>query len=182
MPEPGFDTPIATWSTLKDRQPAYALAAGVDLVVVRHDDEVAVLYGRCLHRGALMADGRIDGDNLICGVHGWDYRYASGVSAYNNVEALPRFSALVDRDRDAVLVDGEELRAWARQHPQPYRRDEYLGLYADVHGTPDEKPYNHYDPRAGPKRPRRSSATTARVSAMGVAAYRTSVAGTTSSY
>ena len=31
------------------------------------------------HRGALLADGYVDGRNLICGVHGWDYRYDTGV-------------------------------------------------------------------------------------------------------
>ena len=57
---------------------AYALVADVDLVVLRYGDEVSVLYGRCLHRGALMSDGRVEGDNLICGVHGWDYRCDTG--------------------------------------------------------------------------------------------------------
>ena len=65
---------IAEWDDLKDREPAYALVANVDLVVVRWDEEVSVLYGRCLHRGALMADGHVRGNNLICGVHDWDYR------------------------------------------------------------------------------------------------------------
>ena len=29
----------------------------LDLVVVRFDESVSVLYGRCLHRGALLSDG-----------------------------------------------------------------------------------------------------------------------------
>ncbi len=52
---------IARWGTLKDRQPVHALVANVDLVVVRFDDQVSVLFGRCLHRGALMADGTVRG-------------------------------------------------------------------------------------------------------------------------
>ena len=110
---------VAKWSELEDRQPAYALVADVDLVVIRYDDEVSVLYGRCLHRGALMADGRVDGDNLICGLHGWDYRCDSGVSAYNNDEALHKFGAKVDKEADVVLVDESEIRAWAKESPQP---------------------------------------------------------------
>jgi nitrite reductase/ring-hydroxylating ferredoxin subunit len=129
---------VATWSELEDRAPAYALVAGVDLVVIRWGDDVSVMYGRCLHRGALLADGHVDGQNLICGVHGWDYRVDTGVSEYNNTEALHRFDAVIDTGADAVTVDAAAIRAWARQHPQPYRRDEYLGLYADVHGTPEE--------------------------------------------
>jgi glutamate synthase domain-containing protein 2 len=134
---------VAKWSKLADRKPAYALVAGVDLVVVRHDDDVSVLYGRCLHRGALMADGHVEGDNLICGVHGWDYRLTTGISAYDNREALHKFNATVDVKADAVVVDKAEIRSWAREHPQPYQRDEYLGLYQDLHGTSDE-PHNQY--------------------------------------
>ena len=66
--------PVANWNQLKDRTPVYALVANVDLVIVRFDDRVSVLYGRCPHRGALLADGSVQGDNIICGVHGWDFR------------------------------------------------------------------------------------------------------------
>ena len=135
--------PVATWSELADRAPAYALVAGVDLVVIRYDDQVSVLYGRCLHRGALMADGRVEGDNLVCGLHGWDYRYDSGVSSYDNDEVLQKFQTWIDEKADAVLVDEEEVRTWAEKSPQPYKRDDYLGLYADVHGTPAE-PFNRH--------------------------------------
>ena len=61
---------IKKWDMLEDRSPVHAIVAGVDLVVVRFDESVSVLYGRCAHRGALMSDGSIDGSNLICGVHG----------------------------------------------------------------------------------------------------------------
>ncbi len=134
---------VAGWSTLKDRTPAYACVADVDLVVIRYDNDVSVLYGRCLHRGALLSDGYIDGHNLVCGVHYWDYRYDSGVSEYNNAEALPMFSAWIDEASDAVFVDEEEVGTWARENPQPYKRDAYQGLHADIHGTPEE-PGNNY--------------------------------------
>ena len=130
---------VADWSTLQDRSPAYALVADVDLVVVRFDDDVSVFYGRCLHRGALLADGHVRGKDLICPVHNWDYRVETGVSAYANDEVLPKFKAWVDDDK--VLVDEDEVAAWANDHPQPFNRDAYLGLYADTsHGTAEE-PY-----------------------------------------
>jgi glutamate synthase domain-containing protein 2/nitrite reductase/ring-hydroxylating ferredoxin subunit len=132
---------VASWDALADRVPAHALVANVDLVVTRFDDQVSVLYGRCLHRGALMADGHVEGRNLICGVHGWDYRLDTGVSEYENSEALHRFSAWVEDG--AVLVDRDEVAAFARKHPQPFDRDRYLGTYADPHGTEDE-PFNKH--------------------------------------
>lgn len=132
---------VAVFSELKDRAPAYALVAGVDLVVIRYDDNVSVLFGRCLHRGALLSDGHIDGENLICGVHGWDYRYTSGVSEYKNEERLRKFRAWIEDDQ--VFVDKAEIAAWVAEHPQPYHRDQYLGVYQDVHGTPAE-PHNKH--------------------------------------
>ncbi|MDJ0769595.1 MAG: glutamate synthase-related protein [Ilumatobacter sp.] len=127
---------IARWSEVEDRRPIGALVSNVDLVIVRYDDEHSVLYGRCLHRGALMADGTVVGKNILCGVHGWDYCYRTGISEYANEERLHRFSSWVEDDQ--VMVDEDEILAWEVEHPQPYDRDAYQGAYQDTHGTPDE--------------------------------------------
>ncbi|WP_300036846.1 glutamate synthase-related protein [uncultured Roseobacter sp.] len=132
-------TSIYRLSELADRKPEYALVGEVDLVVVRFDEEVSVFYGRCLHRGALMSDGHVRGNDLICGVHNWDYRLDSGVSAYANDEKLPKFTSWIEGDD--ICVDADEINAWGYENPQPYNRDAYLGLYADPsHGT-SEEPY-----------------------------------------
>ncbi len=131
-------TPLCRFDELEDRKPAHALAAGVDLVLIRYDDQISVLYGRCAHRGALMADGHIDGKNLICGVHGWDFRFDTGVSEYNNSERLHKFEAWIEDG--LVFVDEDEIRRWVKAHPQPYDRDAYQGAYQDPTGTKDE-PY-----------------------------------------
>ena len=130
---------VATWDDLEDRHPEYALVGEVDLVVVRWDDEAAVFYGRCLHRGALMADGHVRGRNLICGVHNWDYRMDTGISEYANDEKLPKFTAWIEDGQ--VWVDADEINAWGRANPQPFNRDAYLGLYADPSHGADEEPY-----------------------------------------
>ncbi|MEO0401517.1 MAG: glutamate synthase-related protein [Pseudomonadota bacterium] len=128
---------VAQLSTLADRTPTYAIVGEVDLVVVRFDEDISVFYGRCLHRGALMSDGFVRGDNLICGLHDWDYRLDSGVSEYANDEALPKFKSWVDGDD--ICVDADEINAWSLANPQPFNRDSYLGLYADTsHGTAEE--------------------------------------------
>ena len=131
---------VGQLSILPDREPSYALVGEVDLVVVRFDEEVSVFYGRCLHRGALMSDGFVRGNNLICGVHDWDYRLDSGVSEYANEEVLPKFKSWIEGDE--ICVDADEINAWGYDNPQPFSRESYLGLYADTsHGTAEE-PYN----------------------------------------
>jgi glutamate synthase domain-containing protein 2/nitrite reductase/ring-hydroxylating ferredoxin subunit len=132
---------IARFSELENRKPAHAQVENIDLVIVRYEENVSVLYGRCLHRGALMADGTVQGDNLICGLHGWDYRIDTGVSEYNNSEVLTKFSTEVKGDD--VVVDAAEIREFGVQHPQPFNRDSYLGDFADTHPEPSE-PYTGY--------------------------------------
>ena len=131
---------IAKFEDIKDRKPQYALVGEVDLVVVRFDEDVSVFYGRCLHRGALMADGFVKDNNLICGVHYWDYRLDSGVSQYSNDEALQKFKSWIEDGE--VLVDADEIGAWAKDNPQPFQRDTYLGLYADTSHGIEEEPHN----------------------------------------
>lgn len=134
---------ITTLSDLAPLKPTYALVADVDLVMVRSEgeDKVSILYGRCLHRGALMADGHIEGNNLVCGLHDWDYGYETGVSSYNPEERLQRFTSWVEDGK--VWVDEDEIRAWAVDNPQPYDRDAYQGLYKDIHGA-SEEPHTQY--------------------------------------
>lgn len=129
---------IADWDSLADKTPAHALVENVDLVIVRYGEKVSVLYGRCHHRGALLSDGYIQGENLICGVHHWDYRYDTGVSEYNNEEALDKFKSCIDSGK--VYVDAAEIKAWHKVHPQPFDREGYLGNYADTHPE-DTEPY-----------------------------------------
>jgi glutamate synthase domain-containing protein 2 len=129
-------TAIANWNELGDREPAGAAVSGVELVIVRFDDNHSVLHGRCQHRGALMADGHVSGEDLICGLHGWDYQYRTGISSYDNSERLHRFSSWLEDDQ--VMVDADEIAEWERDNPQPWNDEEYQGRYQDVHGVPEE--------------------------------------------
>lgn len=133
---------LAKLSDLEDRKPQHARVENTDLVLIRYDDKVSVLYGRCHHRGALLADGHVDEfDNLICGLHHWDYRIDTGVSEYNNEEALYAFQTALHEAQ--VYIDRAEVVAFEEMHPQPFRRKEYLGDFQDTHPESTE-PYTLY--------------------------------------
>jgi len=134
-PEPA-PVSVGRWQEIPDRTPVGAVVEGLDLVIVRRGDEHSVLYGRCLHRGALLADGRVEGDNLLCGLHGWDYRVDTGVSAYNNAEALTKFTSWLDGGE--LMVDRNEVVSYLLHHPQPFDPDVYQGYYHDPHTVPEE--------------------------------------------
>lgn len=132
---------LCNFQELEEKNPTGQEVNGLDLVVIRYGQEVSVLYGRCLHRGALLSDGHISGHNLICGVHDWDYRYDTGVSEYNHSEALNKFYSTIKDDW--VYVDEDEINEYLVKHPQPFNRDQYLGQYADTHPESTE-PYTGY--------------------------------------
>jgi glutamate synthase domain-containing protein 2 len=127
---------IATWSDVPEREPVGVLVGNVDLVIVRWENNHSVLYGRCLHRGAKMRDGTVVGENIVCGLHGWDYQFRTGVSAYDNREVLHHFASWLEGGD--LMIDEHEVLAWEKEHPQPYDRTAYQGEYQDHHGTPDE--------------------------------------------
>jgi len=132
---------VASFNELENKQPAHARVLETDLVVIRFDDQVSVLYGRCLHRGALLSDGYVQGENLICGLHDWDYRVATGVSEYAPDEVLHKFTEVIYDS--TVYIDEDEVRQFEKEIPSRFKRDEYLGQYMDTNPESTE-PYTLY--------------------------------------
>ncbi|HSK97021.1 MAG TPA: cytochrome P450 [Euzebyales bacterium] len=85
----------------------------VDVVLVRNGDSVAAFEGRCPHRGTLLAEGTIDGDQIVCAGHGWRFDARTGVNADPSRACLrPLTTRIVDGH---VLVDTADLAAVATQ-------------------------------------------------------------------
>lgn len=136
---------LISFNQLETLKPHYALAAKVDLVVIRLEEndpeKVVVMYGRCQHRGALMSDAHIQGDKIVCGLHGSHYIYKTGINPRYITHNLQKFKAWVENDD--VYVDLEEITAWEIKHPQNFKREQYQGLYADSQPAPEE-PHNKF--------------------------------------
>ena len=133
---------IASLADVPEKEPTHAQVMGTDLVIIKYGDEASVLYGRCLHRGALLSDGFIDGKNLICGLHNWDYRYDTGVSEYAPDERLRKFKHAI-KDGDLFVDEADVAEFEDKEIPPQFKEDEYLGKYQDTHPEAPE-PYNRY--------------------------------------
>ena len=56
------------------KTPVAAALAGRDFVGYRTESgRVAVLSGRCSHLGARLSNGFVQGERLVCPLHGWEY-------------------------------------------------------------------------------------------------------------
>lgn len=122
---------LISWDDFNELTPIHRVIDDLDLVIIKYGDQHSVLYGRCLHRGALLGDGKIEGHNLICGLHGWDFRYDTGISEYNNKEKLYKFKSVLKDG--SIWIDRLEIAEYVAIHPQPFDRNSYQGVYADTH-------------------------------------------------
>lgn len=127
---------VASIGDLAENTPSTVRVSGVDLVLVRQGDDVRALYGRCAHRGALMSDGSIEGDLLVCGLHGWRYEIQTGVAPVNPAVRLATFPAWVSDG--AVYVDQAAVDAYARDNPPTYDDDGYQGQWIKPTNTAEE--------------------------------------------
>ena len=107
-------------------------------------DAPHALDNRCAHRGGQLGDGTIQGDDIICPLHGYDYDLHTGISRYAPMERVAVYPVRVHHgevqvDAEAVPPLPEQhdtgyLDRWARRHDvqEPY----YSYLQGLQHGPP----------------------------------------------
>ena len=69
---------------------------GVDVAVFRRGDEVFAIGNECPHQGGSLCDGMVEGDIVICPLHGWEFDLRSGVCMTVPGESVARFTATVE--------------------------------------------------------------------------------------
>ena len=127
---------VASFDDLVSDRPHAVTVGGVDLILIRRGGDVHALNGRCPHRGALMGDGRVEGPLVVCGVHGWRYDIATGVSPVNPAVALAKFPTWVSDG--VVYVDESSVTEFKRAHPSTHEDDGYQGRWITPADTPEE--------------------------------------------
>ena len=80
---------------------------GIELVIVKKDETVTVFGGECLHEGALMSGGFIEGDFLVCGKHLWRYNLDTGELDKEPGVGLKKLS--VWRESGDLYIDQNEV-------------------------------------------------------------------------
>jgi nitrite reductase/ring-hydroxylating ferredoxin subunit len=93
---------VATPDELHGDGPHALSAGGLDVVAVRTPLGVRAFEGRCPHQGALLGEGELDGDKLVCRNHRWRFSVDSGQreGGPQRLAACP----VVERER-AIFVD-----------------------------------------------------------------------------
>jgi len=67
---------------------------------------------------ALLADGSVEGDNLLCGLHGWDYRIQTRISEHNNHQVF-HAQVLEAQVLEAQVLHAQVLHSQVLPEPDP---------------------------------------------------------------
>lgn len=71
-------TRVGRSDDLEGPGPHAVSAAGTDVVLVRGPSGLRAFEGRCPHQGALLGEGELEGDTLVCRNHRWRFSVESG--------------------------------------------------------------------------------------------------------
>ncbi|HTV21913.1 MAG TPA: cytochrome P450 [Polyangiaceae bacterium] len=98
---------IARLDALAGDGPHSVAVQGTELVLLRTASGIRAFEGRCPHQGALLAEGELDGTELVCRNHGWRFDVETGARR-GGPECLA--SCPVIEREGALYVDVASLR------------------------------------------------------------------------
>jgi nitrite reductase/ring-hydroxylating ferredoxin subunit/multimeric flavodoxin WrbA len=105
-------------------RPLSAATVGTVKVVVTHSDGAfGVLSGVCNHAGGPLADGRLDGDYVVCPWHNWKYhcRTGKGEPGYE-IDAVPSYAVKVEDGHLFASAEPATKRSRGVHEPHPLAR------------------------------------------------------------
>jgi toluene monooxygenase system ferredoxin subunit len=81
---------------------------GIALVIVHSEQGYSAFYDRCPHAGAMMSEGFLEGDRLICARHHWQFNAGSGKGINPPVTHLHSYPLVIDEEGMIWIELGEE--------------------------------------------------------------------------
>ena len=87
--------------------------AGRDIAVFNLGGEIVAIGNECPHASGSLGHGPLDGEIVICPMHGWEFDVRSGACMTVPGESVPRYPVRLDGGR--ILVDlGDDVDAGSR--------------------------------------------------------------------
>ena len=83
-------------SALYDREPTLATVEKQDVLLYRRGDDICAIGNDCPHQGGSLSDGFVEGDIVICPLHGWEFDLRSGACMTVPGESVPRYEVTIE--------------------------------------------------------------------------------------
>jgi nitrite reductase/ring-hydroxylating ferredoxin subunit len=99
-PGPTDWTPAADASQLQDGEPTRVVVDDTPVLLLREGGAYYALHDRCSHRGCSLADGTVEGEEIVCACHGSRFDRRDGSVRQGPATApQPAFETRVREDR-----------------------------------------------------------------------------------
>lgn len=69
---------------------------GRDVALFRRGADILAIGNDCPHQGGSLCDGWVEGDIVVCPLHGWEFDMRSGACMTVPGEAVARYTATVE--------------------------------------------------------------------------------------
>ena len=87
---------VLALSDLKAGKGVLVSVNGQDVAVFRRGEEVLAIGDGCPHQGGSLCEGWVEGEIVICPVHGWEFDMRTGACMTVPGESVPRYTATVE--------------------------------------------------------------------------------------
>jgi nitrite reductase/ring-hydroxylating ferredoxin subunit len=67
-----------------------------DVILYRRDDDICAIGNECPHQSGSLCDGFVEGDIVVCPLHGWEFDLRSGACMTVPGESVPRYEVTVE--------------------------------------------------------------------------------------
>jgi nitrite reductase/ring-hydroxylating ferredoxin subunit/multimeric flavodoxin WrbA len=107
----------------KARPLTAATVGRLKVVVTWQNGEFGVISGVCNHAGGPLAEGRVDGEYVVCPWHNWKYHLRTGLGEPGfEIDAVPRHEVNVENGRLLVSAEPATKRTRGPHPPHPLTR------------------------------------------------------------
>lgn len=107
-PTEGAGVDVLDASSLAEGEVAEVLVGGEALVLCRVDGVVHALDAVCPHAGGPLAEGDLDGHELVCPWHGWPFDVRTGACGVHPTHALATYEVWESGGRILVRFHASE--------------------------------------------------------------------------
>jgi len=102
-PGPTDWTPAADASQLPEGRPLRVVVGDTPVLLLRDGGLIFAIHDRCSHRGCSLSEGKVEGDEIVCGCHGSRFDRRNGaVLGGPATSAQPSFQVRVEDGRVEV--------------------------------------------------------------------------------
>ncbi|WP_276282825.1 Rieske (2Fe-2S) protein [Halorussus caseinilyticus] len=97
--------PVGERDEFEDSEGQIIDVAGTDVAVFLSEGELHAIENTCPHQGGPLGDGKVEGDNVYCPWHGFEFDLTTGEHAHMDDMCVETYPVFVEDETVYVAVE-----------------------------------------------------------------------------